>query len=207
MYKFPWLKYLVDAPSRGKDFLAQLTYTPNRQLEIYTRFRSESKQGNQSGNNTTTNFLVFLPRQNWRTQLNFKIDQSFAIRSRAELLWFDKNGENAEKGFLSFFDIIYKPLLKRYSGNIRLQYFETDGYNSRIYAYENDVLYYYAIPVFFTKGWKYYLNINYDLNSRISFWLKWAQTIYNDQKSIGSGLDEISGNTKSEIRILARVIF
>jgi hypothetical protein len=98
-------------------------------------------------------------------------------------------------------------LLKRYSGNIRLQYFETDGYNSRIYAYENDVLYYYAIPVFFTKGWKYYLNINYDLNSRISFWLKWAQTIYNDQKSIGSGLDEISGNTKSEIRILARVIF
>jgi hypothetical protein len=28
IYKFPWLKYLVDAPSHGKDFLTQLTYTP-----------------------------------------------------------------------------------------------------------------------------------------------------------------------------------
>jgi hypothetical protein len=98
-------------------------------------------------------------------------------------------------------------LLKKYSGNLRLQYFETDGYNSRIYAYENDVLYYYAIPVFFNKGWKYYLNISFDLDSRISFWLKWAQTIYNNQKSIGSGLDEISGNSRSEIRVLTRVNF
>jgi hypothetical protein len=206
IYKFPWLKYLVDAPSSGKDFLAQLTYTPNKQLEIYTRFRSESKQGNQSENNTVTNYLVFLPRQNWRTQINFKIDQSFTIRSRTELLWYDKKGENAEKGFLSFFDIIYKPLLKNYSGNIRLQYFETDGYNSRIYAYENDVLFYYAIPVFFNKGWRYYLNVNYDLNSKISFWLKWSQTIYNNVQTVGSGLDEIPGNSKSEIRLLCRMI-
>ena len=50
IYKFPWLKYLVDAPSYGKDFLAQLTYTPNKQVEIYTRFRNETKQANQSDN-------------------------------------------------------------------------------------------------------------------------------------------------------------
>lgn len=207
VFKFPWLKYLVDAPSRGKDFLVQVTYSPNRQLEIYTRFRSETKQGNQSNNITVTNFLIDLPRQNWRTQVNFRVNQSFSVRSRTELLWYDKNGENAEKGFLTFFDIIYKPLLKKYNANIRMQYFETDGYNSRIYAYENDVLYYYAIPVFFNQGWKYYLNISYDLSPKVSFWLKWAQTIYNNVGTIGSGLDEIPGTTKSEIRVLGRVIF
>ncbi|HET9744910.1 MAG TPA: helix-hairpin-helix domain-containing protein, partial [Chitinophagaceae bacterium] len=164
IYKFPWLKFLVDAPSNGKDFLAQVTYTPNKQLEIYTRFRGESKQANQPDNSTTTNYLVFLPKQSWRTQLNFRTGQSFTIRSRTELLWFDKNGANAETGFLTFFDIFFKPLFKNYSGNIRLQYFETNGYNSRIYAYENDVLFYYSIPVFFNQGWRYYLNLNYDLN-------------------------------------------
>jgi hypothetical protein len=207
VYKFPWLKYLVDAPSSGKDFLAQITYTPNKQVEIYSRYRSETKQGNEPDNTSVTNYLVPLPRQNWRTQISYRINTSFAIRSRVDLLWFDKKGDNAEKGFLTYFDILYKPLLKKYSGNIRIQYFETDGYNSRIYAYENDVLFYYSIPVFFNKGYKYYLNINYDLNSRFSFWLKWSQTIYNNVETIGSGLDEIPGSSKSEIRVLVRVNF
>ena len=207
IYKFPWLKYLVDAPSKGKDLLAQLTYTPNRQLEVYTRFRSETKQGNQPDNNTVTNYLVLLPRQSWRTQMTFRVDRSFSVKSRAELLWYDKNGDNVEKGFLTFFDIIYKPLFRHYSGNIRLQYFETDGYNARIYAYENDVLYYYSIPVFFDQGWRYYLNINYDINSKVSLWFKWSQTIYDNTDSIGSGLDEIPGSSKSEIRVLTRINF
>ena len=207
VFKFPWLKFLVDAPSKGKDFLTQVTYTPNRQIEIYTRYRSETKESNQPDNITPTNYLVSLPRQNWRTQISFKINSSFVIRSRTDLLWYDKKGENTEKGFLTFLDVVYKPLLKNYSGNIRLQYFETDGYDSRLYAYENDVLYYYSIPVFFNKGYRYYLNFNYDLNSRISFWLKWSQTIYNNIESIGSGLDEINGNKKSEIRLMTRIIF
>lgn len=207
IYEFPWLKYLVDAPSRGKDFLAQITFTPNRQIEVYTKYRSETKQGNQPDNTGATNYPVELPRQSWRTQINYKVNQSIVLRSRTELLWYDKNGENAERGFLTFFDIVYKPLLKKYSGNMRLQYFETEGYNSRIYAYENDVLFYYSIPGFFNKGYRYYLNLNYDLNSNISFWLKLSQTIYNNIESIGSGLDEIPGSSKSEIRVMARVIF
>lgn len=82
MYKFPWLKYLVDAPSFGKDFLVQLTYTPNKQTEIYTRYRNENKQGNQSDNITVTNFLVQLPRQNWRMQISYKISSAITLRNR-----------------------------------------------------------------------------------------------------------------------------
>jgi hypothetical protein len=74
------------------------------------------------------------------------------------MLWFDKNGGGAENGFLSFIDFIYQPMQKNYSRNIRSQYFETDGYNSRLYANENDVLYNYTIPVFYDKGFRYYLN-------------------------------------------------
>jgi hypothetical protein len=34
----------------------------------------------------------------------------------------------------------------------------------------------------------------------MDFWLKWAQTIYSNTISVGSGLDEIPGNRKSEIK-------
>ena len=204
VYKFPWLKYLVDAPSSGRDFLAQLTYTPNKQLEIYTKYRVETKQSNQPDNSTTTNYLVTIPRQNWRMQVSYKLNQAIALRNRVELLWYDNNGMNKENGFLDFFDFVYRPLLKPFSGIIRLQYFETDLYNSRIYAYENDVLYSYSIPAFFDKGFRYYFTLNYDISKKMSLWLRWAQTIYSDQNSIGSGLDEISGNHKSEIKVQAR---
>jgi Helix-hairpin-helix motif len=214
IYKFPWLKYLVDAPGYGKDFLAQITYTPDKQLEIYTKFRNESKQGNQSGNfpagqagTTVTNYLVAIPRQNWRVQLSYKLNPAIAFRNRVELLWYDNKGVNKENGFLTFVDFIYRPLFASYSGVLRLQYFETDGYNSRIYAYENDMLYSYSIPAFFDKGYRYYLVLNYDLNKKFSFWLRWTQTIYRNKNIIGSGLDEINGNKRSELKLQARWIF
>ena len=207
IYKFPWLKYQVDAPSHGKDFLVQLTYTPNKQVEIYSRFRNETKQANQPDNTTVTDYLVSIPKQSWRTQISYKINRAFSLRNRVEVLWYNKNGEKKESGFLTFMDFIYKPLLTKYAGVLRLQYFETDSYNSRIYAYENDVLYSYSIPAFSDKGFRYYLSLNYDISKKLSIWLRWAQTIYQGKNKVGSGLDEIGGNIKSEVKVQGRWLF
>ena len=206
-YKFPWLKYRVDAPSTGSDYLIQLNYKPNKQLEIYTRYHAESKAINANPAPLTLSPVVQQPKKNWRTQISYKINTSLTIRNRTELVWFDMKGIEEEQGFLTYFDCIYKPMLKPYSASVRLQYFETDGYNSRIYAYENDVLYSFSIPVFYDKGFRYYININYDLNKKVSLWIKWGQTIYKDKNPVGSGLDEINGNSKSEIKLQATYKF
>lgn len=201
VYKFPWLRYRVDAPSAGNDYLVQITYKPNKEAEIYTRFHSERKGINDNPDNFTLNPVTIRPKQNWRTQLSYKVNSEFTFRTRVEILWFDRKGIIPEQGFLTYADILYKPLFKKYSGNMRLQYFETDSYNSRLYAYENDVLYSYSIPVFYDKGYRYYLNWNYNITRKLSLWFRMAQTIYPDKKTIGSGLDEIKGNTKAEIKL------
>jgi hypothetical protein len=206
-YKFPWLRYRVDAPSTGSDYLIQLNYKPNKQLEIYTRYHAESKAINANPVQLTLSPVIQQPKKNWRTQVSYKINTSVLIRNRTEIVWFDKRGATEEQGFLIYFDFIYKPLLRPCSGNIRLQYFDTEGYNSRLYAFENDVLYSFSIPVFYDKGYRYYVNINYDLNKKISFWVKWAQTFYRDKTLIGTGLDEIKGNSKSEIKLQAAYKF
>lgn len=205
-FKFPWLKYLVDAPSEGHDYMAQLTYSPNKQTELYTRFRSESKEANQPANSSVTNYLVSLPRKNWRTQVSFKLNNGITLRNRAEILWYDKKGANAENGFLIFQDVIYKPLMNSFSAGIRLQYFDTDGYNSRIYAYENDVPYSYSIPSFFGRGFRYYLNAGYDISDKTSIWVRLARTGYKSEVTVGSGLDEIPYNHKTDFRIQIRYI-
>jgi DNA uptake protein ComE-like DNA-binding protein len=198
-YKFPWLKFRVDAPSNGADYLLQLTYKPNKQFEMYSRFRSEAKAINFNPDQLTLLPVVAQPKQTWRTQFSYKLNTSITLRNRVEVLWFNK--KSTQPGFLTYFDFLYKLMLKPWSGSIRVQYFETDSYNSRLYAYENDLLYSFSIPVFYDKGLRYYLNANYDINKKCTVWVKWAQTIYKNKSLIGSGLDEIKGNRKSEIKL------
>lgn len=200
VYKFPWLKYRTDAPGSGKDFLAQLSYEPNKRFQIYTRYRYESKQINEDDISNATNYIIAKPRQNWRVHFSYVLSPGFTVRSRADMLWYDRDGKTSEEGFLIFTEGIFKPA-SSFSANIRFQYFETGGYNSRLYAYENDVLYSYSIPAFFDKGFRYYCNINYDANKKISLWLRWAQTIYRDKKIVGSGLDEINDNKRSDLKL------
>jgi len=206
-YKFPWLRYLVDAPTAGVDYLAQVTYKPNKQLEIYARYRTESKAKNYNPDGAYTSPVVPKPRQSFRSQLNYRINSQVTFRNRVELVWYDRKGGGAQNGFLTFVDLVYKPMMKKYSGNLRLLYFETEGYDSRLYTYENDVLYSFSIPVLYDKGYRYYINLNYDFSKRLSFWFRWAQTIYKDKTTVGSGLDEIMGNKKTEVKLQLQYFF
>ena len=201
LYKFPWLRYNVDAPSAGSDYLIQLSYKPNKQLEILSRFRSESKSGNFNPDQITLTPVVTQPKQSWRTQFEYKPNAEMQVGSRVEMLWFNKNTPQEEHGVLIYNNFSYEPLSMPWAANIRFQYFETDSYNSRMYAYESDVLYGFSIPVFYDKGIRYYINTNYDVNKKLGLWLKWAQTIYPNKSLIGSGLDEIKGSKKSEIKV------
>jgi DNA uptake protein ComE-like DNA-binding protein len=201
IYKFPWLKFRVNTPSTGSDYFIQATYKPNKILEIYSRYKRESKGINYNPDELVLDPVIYQPKKDWRLQVSYKVSKQFTVRSRTEMVWFDKKGRAAEQGFLIYADVIYKPMMKPLSANIRLQYFETDGYNSRLYAYESDVLYSFSIPVFYDKGYRYYLNLNYDLTRKITLWAKWAQTIYPDKDASGSGLDEIKGHKRSEAKL------
>lgn len=200
IYKFPWLKFRVNSPTQGKDYMVQLNYRPNRVFEIYTRYKMELKYINYNPDVLTISPVVAQPKKNWRTHLSYKLNTSVTFRTRAEVIWFDKKGRAQEQGFLLYTDLLYKPLMKAFSGNIRLQYFETEGYNSRLYAYENDVLYSFSIPVFYDKGYRVYVNVNYDINKKMAIWARLARSVFPDQNKVGSGLDEISANHRTEVK-------
>jgi len=200
VFSFPWLRYRVDQPSKGADYLVQFTWKPNKQVEIYTRYTNQSKAINLSETNLPVHLTINTPKQNWRTNMSYKVTPALTLRGRAELLWLDKKDDKPENGFLIYTDVLYKPMMQPFSASMRFQYFETDSYDSRMYAYENDVLYSFSIPPFYEKGYRYYLNINYDIGRKLSTWLRLAQTISPGKTSVGSGYDEIQGNHRTEIK-------
>ncbi len=207
LFKFPWLRYLADAPSGGSEYAVQLTYTPAKTSELYLRFRKEAKQTNQPDNTTNLNYLVYQHKVNWRMHIEHKLNNAFTLRGRVEWLLFDRDGAYEEQGTLYYMDVLYKPLMKALATGIRLQYFETDSYYSRVYAFENDVLYGYSIPVFYDRGYRYYLNVNYDMTPKMTIWLRWAQTIYTGRLSTGSGTAEIQGSRRSELKLQWSLFF
>ena len=104
-----------------------------------------------------------------------------------------------------FQDIQYN--MEKFPLNIisRVAWFNTDSYNSRIYAYENDLLYTFSIPAFFGKGLRSYLNLNYKISEKIDCWFKIANTFWSDRDVISSGYNEIQGKNKTELKFQLRL--
>ena len=88
---------------------------------------------------------------------------------------------------------------------MRYALFDTDSYNSRIYAYESDILYAFSIPAYYSKGSRLYFNLKYTLRDFLDIWLRYSQTYYSDLDVISSGLNQINGNAKSEIKVQVRI--
>jgi hypothetical protein len=205
IYSYPWLRYRVDAPSSGKDLLLQVTYTPDKQTEIYGRIRFRNKEMNAGEDNSHS--IVSVPQQNFRFHISRKINAECTLRQRMEFVQYDKNGTRAQQGFLFFMDLIFRPSLKPFNVSGRWQYFETDGYDAAVFAYENDVLYSFSIPGLSGKGKRYYLLAGYDFDRKTSCWFRVASTVYDGVHSIGEGNDRISGNKKIDYHFQVRRIF
>jgi hypothetical protein len=203
-YEFPFLKYRVSAPTRGWDYLIQVTAAPNKRTEAYLRFRTENKP--LDGNGQVLNYPINQQRQNLRLHLVKQLSQQMALRARGEMTWFKSENKKPEKGLLAYVESSWSPLVKL-RGNLRVQYFKTDGYNSRMYAYESDVLYSFSIPAFFDKGVRYYFNASYQISKGLTGWIRLAQTLYHNKTVIGSGLDEIQGNHRTDVRLQLRYVF
>jgi hypothetical protein len=115
-YEFPWLKYAVNAPAVGKDFLVQATYRLNKRLDMFVRWHAESKAKNDNPNELTFSPVAAKQKQQLRTQFNFKLNGSFSVRHRVEMIWFDKQGLGAENGFLTYVDFFPKAINKNIFG-------------------------------------------------------------------------------------------
>ena len=207
-YKFPWLKYQVDAPSRGSEYFAQFTYLPSRYTQFYLRGKYEIKSRNAVGNTSNLDFVTPNHKSGLRLHLSHRPYNNIVLQSRAEFSFFKEDGKGEmEEGFLLYQDLTYsfRKVPLRISG--RFAIFETDSYNTRIYTYESDVLYAFSVPALYDKGSRYYLLVNYELNRNLELWLRFSQTHYPDRKVIGTDLDQINGNTRSEVKAQVRVKF
>ncbi len=206
-FKFPWLRFQVDAPSSGYDFLAQLDYQPSSRLSVYLRYRDRNRQINTREDFGSPDFLVDNPRRNLRLNFSYRATNQIRLRSRIEVSESGRGDEPVARGFLIYQDFLYDFTKVPLSFTMRYALFDTDGYDARLYAYENDVLYFFSIPAHSGRGTRVYAMLKYELGRNIDIWLRWAQFYYTDRNEVGTGLEAINGNTRSDVRVQMRWTF
>lgn len=204
-FKFPWLRFRVDAPSSGYELLSQFSYSPSKKMNLTLRYKFEQKEENTS-DESTINHLTEVRKQNYRFEINYRLSKALQMRNRVEMVDYSKAAAS-EQGFLMYQDIIFKPMTSRFSGNCRFALFDTPGFSSRLYAFENDVLYSYSVPAYHNKGMRFYANGRWRINRATDVWLRYAITSYTNLKSVGSGPEMIEGNKKSDFKLQVRFQF
>lgn len=198
-----WLRFGVDAPSQGNEWLGRVTFIQRRKLEAYAQLRSEKKEENYSGETTHVDRLTVRHNLQARLHLSLKLAPAVEWRSRLDLGSSESSGTTV-KGMSLFQELIVNPIGSKLSASTRFAVFTTDGYDVRFYAYERDVLNDFSIPAYYNRGSRFYLNLGYRLSRQIRLELRYATFYYPNVDAIGTGLEETPGNRKSEVKVQVR---
>lgn len=204
-YQFPWLKYRVSSPSAGRDYFAQINFNPKKEISAYFRYRTKSKQENFKKDYLYMPLISDVKRNEFRFFISYKVYSNIIFKNRIDMVIYKNSFSDTDRGWLIYQDILYRPVKFPLEATFRYALFATDGYNSRIYTYENDVLYAFSVPSYFNNGQRWYLMLKWKIVPRISMWLRFARTTYFNKNTIGSGNDLIDGNLKSEVKFEMKI--
>ncbi|MCA1762596.1 MAG: hypothetical protein LC664_06360 [Flavobacteriales bacterium] len=206
-FKFPWLRFQTDAPSSGYDLLAQLEYQPRGSTSIYFRYRDKFKPINTREEVEGVDYLVDQSRRNFRLNASYRASRQVRFRSRIEYTRYNRGAEPLSEGFMVYQDVIYNFKESPLRLTFRYALFDSDTYDARLYAYENDVLYSFSIPAYNGRGSRVYAILKYRIGRWANIWLRWAQFYYTDRNEVGTGREAIAGNTRTEVKAQLQIKF
>lgn len=200
LFRFPWLKYNVDVPSDGTDYLVRFDYTPSDKVEMYLSLKEESKPRNKLVDYPSLNEIEDTDLLKLRYHLSYWVSSNIQLRSRIELSRFKRGESPVDKGYMLYQDILFRPGDLPLSVSFRYALFDTDSYDSRIFVYEHDILYAYSVPFFHYSGTRTYFLIKYSPVENVDLWFRLSNTSYSNRDVTGSGLNEIDGSNRTDVK-------
>lgn len=162
VWRHPWLRFGVSAPSTGSEYLGRIVWTPKRGVSLYALWQIETKE-RDSGIAGVTGLLPNT-RSRFRLHASYRVGGGLEFRSRVEWSRF-KEGDVASSGFLAFQEALVRPMGSPISGSVRFAIFDTQNFDTRVYAFENDLFSAVSIPAFAGRGTRYFVNLSWRVNN------------------------------------------
>lgn len=194
-----WIKTTAYAPSRTQEYNIQINHQINSKSMFLIELRYRDKEKNGSGDNTYMRALLHERKTMLRFHITYPVGDVLILKNRVEYHIGDEVSKDRYNCYLIYQDVLYNPEDKPFS--IALRYALFDSPVGAVYAYENDVLNAFAIGSFYHKGMRIYLLGKVKLRKKLDINAKIGCTVYSDVDEIGSGLELIKGNVKTDGKI------
>lgn len=204
VYKFPWPKYRIYSPAIGNEYRFKLSkrLAVNAILSAQYRYRCQTTNvANATGNIASTE-----ERQNHCLNLHLRYTPSaaYTFNSRVAFNHIASPTEGDTSGFLLYHEAVYTPTSMPIAIALRYAIFQAEDYDTRIYAYERDLLYEYSTPAFYKKGSRFYILLTWNVNKYTTIGMRYAIALYPGQTTIGTGYDTTMGSKRQEIKLQLR---
>ncbi len=209
-YRFPWLRFGVPRPSRGTEVLGFVEYRPRRWLRVYLQGRSEAREAGTEVRGrlfgSAVGGLMEETRQSLRLHAEYDANRRLRLRARIEGVRFLDGSDEAQAGVLFYQDVRWQALgpLRL---DARLTLFDTDGFDARVYQFENDLTGVFAIPALSGRGARAYLLATLTPLDGLTVQAKLAATVFEDVARISSGPNTVEGDRVRDLGVQIRYTF
>ena len=174
-----------DVWKTGFETMVQADFIPEKNYRMHTRFRVKRKDEKDTYS-LRWNMVYEFGQWKMKTQADGNMVQ-------AKGAW--------TYGWSVLQDVEYRfsevPIVLQ----LRAQAFDAREWNNRVYIYENDVLYAYAIPFVYGLGGRFWLNARYKINDTFSVYLRVSETIYQNAWA----MEHDKKSTRTDVHALLRV--
>lgn len=179
---FPWLRYRSSAPSQSIRQEARIKFLPsdNFSVEVLYNYRlsmtdDAEDTGIPSQNELSTDYI--------RCSARYSPSEKLILGTRLD---YKAAGPPASKGMLLFQEAIFKFRRMPLTCWLRYCLFNTSSWDSRLYTYENDLLYSFSIPALSGEGSRSYFMIKYEMGEVADIRFKYGITSVAEGASFGN---------------------
>jgi hypothetical protein len=193
---FAWPKYQASDSSRSFDNLMQMIYVPGG-WTFSARYRYKMRERD----NAEKSALIFKKEHKGRLSAAYE-SGVWGGKFQADIAYTDYKKKSF--GWMLSQNVSVR-LEKLFYAIMSFGYFDTDDYDSRVYAYERGLRYSFYSPAYYGNGVRAALFAVSDFSDKITVTAKVGVTKYFDRDKIGSGYQEIDGSSATDLELQLRL--
>ena len=179
------LSVFGDVWKEGYETMAQADFVPQKDYQMHMRLRAKRKNEIDT---YSARWNGIWDLGSWRLKTQVDANMVYA-------------NDKWSYGWSVFQDVEYRFVRVPIVLQLRAQAFDAREWNNRVYMYENDVLYAYAIPFVYGLGGRFFLNARYKINDTFALYLRVSETIYQEAWAAAHKKQ----NTRTDVHALLRV--
>jgi hypothetical protein len=201
-FRFPWMKFGIDAPSSGREYMLQADFNRIKNTTVSVRYRFRQREKNFMEAHEVS--IKPVDQQRMRLQITHKPSEIMTFRTRIEGNVYDEYAASRSRGWVISQNAGWKNTNSPVQVDAYAACFNTTDYNSRIYSNEKNMLYTFSMPSFYGKGTRLSAVLRYNFNPQLYLSVKAAWTHYFDRDTIGTETEAIEGRNKTDLYVLLR---